>query len=97
MADSIKDLLKLISRAATAKGVVFELHRKGKAHAIYHLGTRVTLPIPYSKVPERIRQEILRQCEPELGYRWWMPTDRNVAAPTHLPTNVAHGHRGPRG
>ncbi len=97
MADTIKETLKTISEEAARQGVSFEVARKGKKHLIYRLGTSVTLPIPYSKVPSRIKYEMFKQCEPELGYRWWKPADQRQEAPHDLPNVVAPGYRGPRG
>lgn len=98
MADSISALLREIRKAAQCAGVDFVLHRKGKKHAIYHLGSTVMLPIPHSQIPARIRQEILRQCEPELGQRWWIEGVR-AAASREITGNGqrnGRGHRGPR-
>lgn len=97
MSDSIKSILGEISREAARQGITFRLYRQGSKHAIYHLGLTVVLPVPHSKVPGRIRHEMLKSCEPELGYRWWMPAHRRPAAPAELPTTVARGYRGPRG
>lgn len=96
MSDSIKSILGEISRAAQDQGIVFRLYRQGSKHAIYHLGATVVLPVPYSKVPSRIRHEMLKACEPELGYRWWMPAHRRPAERNDLPAAVAKGYRGPR-
>lgn len=97
MANSIKEVLGTISKEAARQGVPFALHRKGKKHAIYRLGSTVTLPVPHSQIPSRIQHEMYKACEPELGYRWWMPADRRVEARNDLPTVVAKGYRGPRG
>lgn len=97
MADSIKEVMGAISKAAKAQGVDFRLARNGKKHFIYHLGDTVVLPVPKSSVPSRIRFEMFKACEPELGYRWWMPADRRVEAPVNLSCTVAKGYRGPRG
>jgi hypothetical protein len=99
MADSISALLREIRKAAQCAGVDFVLHRKGKKHAIYHLGSTVMLPIPHSQVPDRIRQEILRQCEPELGQRWWIEGARRAIIECEITGNSQRnrrGHRGPR-
>lgn len=97
MANSIKDVLGMISKEAARQGVEFKLHRKGKKHLIYRLGATVTLPVPHSQVPSRIAFEMYKACEPELGYRWWQPADRRVEAPHDLPHTVVKGYRGPRG
>lgn len=98
MANTIKEVLGIISKEAARQGVDFSLHRKGKSHAIYRLGRTVTLPVPHSKVPDRIRHEMFKACEPELGYRWWKPENERGTASADLPTTVvAKGYRGPRG
>lgn len=97
MANSIKEVLGAISKEAARQGIPFELHRKGKKHMIYRLGTTVTLPVPHSQVPSRIKHEMFKACEPELGFRWWMPADRRVEAPHDLSCTVTRGYRGPRG
>lgn len=97
MANTIKEVLGIISEEAARQGVDFRLHRKGSKHAIYRLGRTVTLPVPHSKVPDRIRIEMFKACEPELGYRWWKPEAQRSEAPKDLPTTVAKGYRGPRG
>lgn len=98
MADNtIKEVLGAISKAAKAQGIEFRLARKGRKHLIYHLGDTVVLPVPHSTVPSRIKFEMFKQCEAELGYRWWQPADRRVEAPNDLPCQVAKGYRGPRG
>lgn len=97
MNSTIKSVIGEISRAAAAQGITFRLYRKGSKHMIYHLGATVVLPIPYSKIPSRIRMEMLKACEPELGYRWWMPEHRRPAERDDLPSTVDRGYRGPRG
>lgn len=96
MSDTVKSILGTISREAARQGVTFRLFRKGGKHLIYHLGEAVVLPVPHSKVPGRIRHEMLRACEPELGYRWWMPEHRRPVTRDDLPDIVAKGYRGPR-
>lgn len=96
MSDSIKAILGEISREAARQGITFRLYRQGGKHAIYHLGTSVVLPVPHSKVPGRIRMEMLKACESELGYRWWMPEHRRPAARENLPAIALKGYRGPR-
>lgn len=95
--NNIKEVLGTISRAAKDQGIPFELHRKGSKHLIYHLGSTVVLPVPHSTIPSRIRMEMFKACEAELGYRWWMPADRRSEARSDLPTTYAPGYRGPRG
>ena len=96
MSNSIKSILGEISREAKRQGVTFRLYRNGSKHAIYHLGETVVLPVPYSSVPGRIRMEMLKACEPELGYRWWKPVHQRPAERTDLPDTVEKGYRGPR-
>ena len=94
---SIRSILAEIAAAATEQNITFKLYRQGRKHAIYHLGDSVVLPVPHSKVPSRIRFEMLKACEPELGYRWWMPEHRRPAERADLPdVGTAKGYRGPR-
>lgn len=97
MNGSVKSLIGEISREADRQGIIFRLYRKGAKHLIYHLGDTVVLPVPYSCIPGRIRHEMLKACEPELGYRWWMPEHRRPGHRDDLPTTTAKGYRGPRG
>ena len=97
MNSTIKSILGEISRAAAEQDITFRLYRKGSKHMIYHLGDTVVLPVPYSTVPGRIRMEMLKACEPELGYRWWMPAHRRPESRSVLPSGVEKGYRGPRG
>ena len=97
MASSIKEVLGAISKEAKRQGIDFYLHRKGKKHMIYRLGTTVTLPVQHSTVPSRIQHEMFKACEPELGYRWWKPEAERSQVPEDLPTTVIKGYRGPRG
>jgi hypothetical protein len=95
---SAKDLIGEISREAHRQGVQFRLYRNGGKHFIYHLGETVMLTVPRASVNPRSRIEMLKKCEPELGYRWWMPADRRPADRDDIPdgTDVPKGYRGPR-
>ena len=96
MNGTVRAILGEISREAARQGIEFHLYRKGGKHMIYHLGTTVVLPVPHSSIPSRIRMEMLKACEPELGYRWWMPEHRRPADRDDLPDSVEKGYRGPR-
>lgn len=98
MSGSTKDLIGEIGREAARQGVAFRLYRNGAKHFIYHIGETVMLTIPRSGVNPRSRIEMLKKCEPELGYRWWMPADRRPADRDDIPdgTGLPKGYRGPR-
>lgn len=91
-----KALIGEISREAERQGVPFRLYRRGSKHFIYHLGETVIVTVPHSRVNSRSRIEMLKQCEPELGYRWWMPADRRPADRDDIPSVTVKGYRGPR-
>ena len=96
MAGSAKDIIGEISREAARQGVPFNLYRRGAKHHIYHLGKTVMLTISHTKVNPRSRIEILKRCESELGYRWWMPEHRRPADRDDIPDITPKGYRGPR-
>lgn len=94
MKDS-KALIGEISREAERQGVPFRLHRNGSKHLIFHLGTSVVVVISHNKINPRSRIELLKHCEPELGYRWWMPGHRRPADRDDIPDTKPKGFRGP--
>lgn len=98
MSNTAKDMLGEISREAARQGVAFRLYRSGAKHFIYHLGETVMVTISHTKVNPRSRIEILKRCESELGYRWWMPEHRRPADRDDIPdgTGLPKGYRGPR-
>ena len=98
MSNSTSDLIGEISREADRQGITFRLYRNGAKHYIYHLGESVKITIPRSGINRRSRIEMLKKCEPELGYRWWMPADRRPADRDDIPdgTDLPKGYRGPR-
>lgn len=92
-----KSLIGEISREAQRQGVEFRLYRNGAKHYIYHLGETVVVTISHARINPRSRIEILKKCEPELGYRWWMPADRRPADRDDIPSEgTPRGYRGPR-
>lgn len=95
MRDSLKSVLGEISREAAAQGVGFRLYRRGSKHDVYHLGETVVITMPRGSVNWRSRIEMLKACEPELGYRWWMPENRRPVARDDIPDTRGKGYRGP--
>lgn len=92
-----RSLIGEISREAQRQGVEFRLYRNGAKHYIYHLGETVVLTVSHARINSRSRIEILKKCEPELGYRWWMPADRRPADRDDIPSEgTPRGYRGPR-
>lgn len=66
------DLIKEIREAADAKGIAWRLDRSTGKHDVWLLGDRVTVPVPRHKdIGPKMAFEIRKQCEPELGPRWW--------------------------
>lgn len=96
MSSQAKSLVGEIAREAARQGVSFRLYRNGAKHFIYHLGETVMVTVSHTKVNHRSRIEILKQCEPELGYRWWMPEHRRPADRDDIPSETPKGYRGPR-
>lgn len=72
---SVTNLIREIAEAAKAQGVPFEHERNGRKHRVFRLGKTVTVIIPNSIVKPLVRLDILRQCAPELGPRWWENTN----------------------
>jgi predicted RNA binding protein YcfA (HicA-like mRNA interferase family) len=67
-----RDLLKKIAKAAKHKKVDWYLAREGGNHSIYRLGSS-TVPVPrHTEIGENTVAEILKECEKELGERWWL-------------------------
>lgn len=66
-----KQLLKNIAMAAAEAGIDWALRREGANHSVYSLGG-LTIPIPrHSEIDEQLARKIYKECEPELGERWW--------------------------
>jgi hypothetical protein len=67
-AQTIRD----IGKAARARGITFEVVRSSGKHDIWRLGATVQIPIPrHAEIGPKMEFEIRKQCEPELGPRWW--------------------------
>ena len=66
-----REILKRIAAQAKAAGVTWEVHREGANHTIYRLGNTV-IPVPrHIEIGPGLSEEIFKQCEAELGERWW--------------------------
>jgi hypothetical protein len=65
------EILKRISERAAVAGVTWEVQREGANHTVYRLGAS-TVPIPrHVEIGPGLSEDIFKQCEPELGERWW--------------------------
>lgn len=91
----MRAVLGEISKEAARQGVPFRLHRNGHKHAVYHLGETVVLTMPRASINPNSRIAMLKQCEPELGHRWWMPEHRRPAERPDIPDAAPKGYRGP--
>ncbi len=66
-----RDLLRRISRAATAAGVDWSEVREGKEHTIFRIGT-LQISVPrHREINELTAEGILKDTEGELGEGWW--------------------------
>lgn len=66
-----KDLLKKVSEAAKAKGLIFASIRNKGDHEVFSLdGQRVTVP-RHSEINELTARSILKDLEDKLGKDWW--------------------------
>jgi hypothetical protein len=64
------ELIKRISREARRQGVSWKAV-EGAKHDAFWLGS-IKIPIPrHNEIGERTTEDILHECEPELGKGWW--------------------------
>lgn len=63
--------MKEISRAASAKGVRFELVREGAKHQLWRCGSATTAIPRHSEIGTGLVVEIRKDLEPALGKDWW--------------------------
>ncbi|HZV50545.1 MAG TPA: hypothetical protein VFD49_12335 [Candidatus Dormibacteraeota bacterium] len=65
------ELLGRIGREARRRRVGWEFHREGGNHTVYRLG-RTMIPVPrHLEIDEQLAETIFKECEVELGRRWW--------------------------
>ena len=66
-----REILKRIAARAKAACVTWDVAREGANHTVYRLGA-TTIPVPrHIEIGPGLSEEIFKQCEPELGERWW--------------------------
>ncbi|MER7013016.1 hypothetical protein ABT324_16475 [Saccharopolyspora sp. NPDC000359] len=66
-----RKLLKKIAKEAKRQRVDWHLAREGSNHAIYRLGGKM-IPVPrHTEIDESLAAMIFKECETELGERWW--------------------------
>ncbi|MDR3359135.1 MAG: hypothetical protein LBO20_00445 [Bifidobacteriaceae bacterium] len=64
-------LVRRINRAAAISGIAWGLTRRGANHDVYRLGDLV-IPVPrHQEINDRTAERIFKECEPQLGPRWW--------------------------
>jgi hypothetical protein len=65
------ELIKRISQAAQQQGVTFASTGGGARHEMFMLGA-TKIPIPrHVDIGQRTTEDILHECQPELGKGWW--------------------------
>lgn len=66
-----REIVRRIDAQAKAAGVTWEVQREGAKHTVYRLGA-TTIPIPrHVEIGLGLSEDIFKQCELELGERWW--------------------------
>jgi hypothetical protein len=65
------ELLRKIRREARRQDVSWATDGSGARHEAWWLGA-VKIPVPrHAEISERTAQDILHECEAELGKGWW--------------------------
>lgn len=66
-----RELLKMIYREASRKGVSNVTLREGGRHSIVTL-SNLNIPIPrHREIGDLLAMQIMKECEPVFGGRWW--------------------------
>lgn len=65
------DLIREITRAASARGLTFDLVRSDGNHDVYRCGTAQTSIPRHRELGPKLTFEIKKDMEPALGPRWW--------------------------
>jgi len=66
-----REIVRRIAAQAKAAGVTWEVQREGANHTVYRFGA-TTIPVPrHVEIGPGLSEDIFKQCEPELGERWW--------------------------
>jgi hypothetical protein len=65
------ELINRISKAAEQQGVSFRSTGGGTRHELFMLGA-IKIPIPrHAEIGKRTTEDILHECQAELGKGWW--------------------------
>ena len=65
-----RDLIRKIAKEAKRQGVSW-IEGEGGKHSTYMLGSH-TIPVPrHTEIGEGLAEQIFKECESELGRRWW--------------------------
>lgn len=66
-----RDLIRRIRDEARRQQVEWAIDREGRSHTLYRLGVTM-IPIPrHAELDDRFAEAVFKECEPELGERWW--------------------------
>lgn len=65
------EIIKTVTKAANAAGMMFEIKREGTNHTIYDLNGLTIAIGRHNEFGKRYAEMIYRQCEPKLGKGWW--------------------------
>ena len=66
-----RDVIRRIRDEARRQEVGWTIDREGRNHTLYRLGATM-IPIPrHTELDDRFVEEVFKECEPELGERWW--------------------------
>jgi hypothetical protein len=66
-----RQLIKRIADQAKTASIEWRQEREGSNHTLCRLGNTM-IPIPrHSEIDDRLAERILKECEAELGERWW--------------------------
>jgi hypothetical protein len=66
-----REVIDRIGGEAKRQGVSWVIDREGRNHTVYRLGS-IMIPIPrHRELDDSFAEKVFKECEPELGDRWW--------------------------
>lgn len=65
------EVIKKIQQAAKAKGMAFDVKRRGGNHDIYSLDGLMVPVGRHSEFGNRYTETVYKECEAKLGKGWW--------------------------
>lgn len=66
-----RDVIGRIAKAAKQEGITWKIAREGGRHTVYSLNGLMIPIARHSEIDDRMAETIFKECEPELGRRWW--------------------------